>query len=113
MEYMKKTEALEQTSSNDVEQTVKSIIEHVKAGGDAAVQEYERKFGQSDRPVRVSEEELDRCMRTLPDEVKALIDRVVDRVSEFAKAQLSCLTPFEKDFGEGIKWGIESSRSKR
>lgn len=105
MEYMKKADVFEQTSSHDVEQTVKSIIEHVKAGGDDAVREYEKKFGDSDRPVRVSEEEIEHCIRTLPEEVKVLIDRVVERVSDFAKAQLSCLTPFEKDFGEGIKMG--------
>ncbi|MGE8021784.1 histidinol dehydrogenase [Peribacillus frigoritolerans] len=105
MEYMKKADVVEQTSSHDVEQTVKSIIEHVKAGGDDAVREYEKKFGDSDRPVRVSEEEIEHCIRTLPEEVKVLIDRVVERVSDFAKAQLSCLTPFEKDFGEGIKMG--------
>ncbi|MDO7487504.1 histidinol dehydrogenase [Peribacillus frigoritolerans] len=42
MEYMKKADVVEQTSSHDVEQTVKSIIENVKAGGDDAVREYEK-----------------------------------------------------------------------
>jgi sulfopropanediol 3-dehydrogenase len=105
MDYIKKADVYEQTTSNEVEQTVKSIIATVKSGGDVAVQEYEKKFGNSDRPVRVSEEEIEDCIRTLPKEVKVLIDRVVERVSEFAKAQLSCLTPFEKDFGEGIRMG--------
>ncbi|MED3726327.1 histidinol dehydrogenase [Priestia filamentosa] len=105
MEYIKKADVYEQTTSNEVEQTVKSIIATVKSGGDIAVQEYEKKFGNSDRPVRVSEEEIEYCIRTLTKEVKVLIDRVVERVSEFAKAQLSCLTPFEKDFGEGIRMG--------
>lgn len=105
MDYMKKAQVFEQTSSSEVEQTVKSIIATVKADGDVAVQEYEKKFGNSDRPVRVSEKEIEDCLRTLPEETKVLIDRVVDRVSEFAKAQLSCLSPFEKDFGEGIRMG--------
>lgn len=105
MEYIKKAEGYEQTTSNEVEQTVKSIIATVKSDGDVAVQEYEKKFGNSNRPVRVSEEEIEASISTLPKEVKVLIDRVVERVSEFAKAQLNCLTPFEKDFGEGIKMG--------
>ncbi|MBO1912558.1 histidinol dehydrogenase, partial [Microvirga sp. 3-52] len=53
----------------------------------------------------VSAEEIENCLQTLPEDVKVLIDRVVDRVSEFAKAQLDCLSPFEKDFGEGIRMG--------
>jgi histidinol dehydrogenase/sulfopropanediol 3-dehydrogenase len=105
MEYIKEAELFEQTISSEVEQTVKSIIATVRADGDAAVQEYEKKFGNSDRPVRVSEEEIEHCMKTLPEEVKVLIDRVVDRVSSFAQAQLECLTPFEKEFGEGIRMG--------
>ena len=105
MDYVKRAEEVEKASSNDVEQTVKAIIDNVKANGDQAVQEYEKKFGNSDRPVRVSEEEIEHCLQTLPEEVKVLIDRVVDRVSEFAEAQLSCLSPFEKDFGEGIRMG--------
>lgn len=105
MEYVKKAQLIEEGSSDGVEQTVKAIIENVKANGDKAVQEYERKFGNSDRPVRVSKEEIENCMQTLPEETKVLIDRVVDRVSKFAEAQLSCLSPFEQDFGEGIRMG--------
>lgn len=105
MDYVKKVETVEKAFSSDVEQTVKTIIDNVKDNGDKAIKEYERKFGNSDRPVRVSEEEIENCLETLPKEVKVLIDRVVDRVSEFAKAQLDCLTPFEKDFGEGIRMG--------
>ncbi|WP_252502025.1 histidinol dehydrogenase [Sporosarcina sp. Marseille-Q4943] len=105
MEYIKKAQLIDEGSSDGVEHTVKAIIENVKANGDKAVQEYERKFGNSDRPVRVSEEEIENCMQTLPEETKVLIDRVVDRVSKFAEAQLSCLLPFEKDFGEGIRMG--------
>ncbi|WP_257347286.1 histidinol dehydrogenase [Pseudalkalibacillus decolorationis] len=105
MEYIKLAEELEKTTSDEVEQTVKSIISDVRSGGDAAVKVYEEKFGNSVRPVRVSEEEIDHCMKTLPDNVKVLIDRVVDRVSDFAQAQLDCLSPFEKEFGEGIRMG--------
>jgi sulfopropanediol 3-dehydrogenase len=105
MEYIKQAEAIEHITSSEVEQTVKNIISDVRSGGDAAVKVFEEKFGNSSRPVRVSEEEIDHCMNTLPNNVKVLIDRVVDRVSDFAKAQLDCLSPFEKEFGKGIRMG--------
>lgn len=105
MEYVKKAENIELTFSNEVEQTVKDIISSVRENGDEAVRNFEMKFGNSDRPLRVSEEEIEECLKTLPADVKELIDRVVDRVSSFAQAQLETLTPFEKEFGEGIRMG--------
>ncbi|MBT2728626.1 histidinol dehydrogenase [Bacillus sp. ISL-75] len=105
MEYLKKAKLYEQTYSNDVEQTVKEIIEVVRSEGDAGVKEYEKRFSQSDRPLRVSDEEIERCISKLSDEVKELIDRVVDRVSAFSQAQLECLMPFEREFGPGIHMG--------
>lgn len=105
LEYLKKESILGNKSHNDVENTVKTIIENVKKKGDSAVQEYERKFGNSDRQVRVGDKEIEDCHNILPKDTKLLIDRIVDRVSEFAKAQMECISPFEKDFGEGIRMG--------
>jgi sulfopropanediol 3-dehydrogenase len=105
MEYLKKAQKNEQTILNDVEQTVKEIISTVRSKGDAGVQEYEKRFSHSDRPLRVSEEEIERCINTLSNDVKELIDRVVERISTFSKAQLDCLLPLEGEFGPGIKMG--------
>lgn len=105
MEYIKQVNTVEQSASYEVEETVKNIIANVRANGDAAVQDYEIKFGKSDRPLRVSEKEIEECLSTLSADVKELIDRVVDRVSVFAQAQLESLTPFEKEFGDGIRMG--------
>ncbi|PLR78955.1 histidinol dehydrogenase [Bacillus sp. V3-13] len=105
MEYLKQAQTYEQTLSNDVEQIVKEIISTVRSKGDAGVKEYEKRFSFSDRPLRVSDAEIDRCMNTLSSEVKELIDRVVERISAFSKAQLDCLMPLEREFGPGIEMG--------
>ncbi|MFD0824385.1 histidinol dehydrogenase [Neobacillus sp. M.A.Huq-85] len=105
MEYIKQAQKNEQTNITDVEQTVKEIIATVRTEGDAGVQKYERKFSQSDRAIRVSEEEIERSIKSLSSDVKELIDRVVDRISTFAKAQLECILPLQKDFGPGIQMG--------
>jgi sulfopropanediol 3-dehydrogenase len=105
LEYLKKAQKNEQTTINDVEQTVKEIIATVRSKGDAGVQEYEKRFSHSDRPLKVSEEEIERCVSALSSDVKELIDCVVERISAFSKAQLECILPLEKEFGPGIQMG--------
>jgi histidinol dehydrogenase/sulfopropanediol 3-dehydrogenase len=105
LEYLKQAQKNEQTIFSDVEQTVKEIITTVRSRGDAGVQEYEKRFSHSDRPLRVSEEEIERRLKKLPAEVKKLIDRVVERISAFSQAQLNCLLPLEGEFGPGIQMG--------
>ncbi|TCP30944.1 histidinol dehydrogenase/sulfopropanediol 3-dehydrogenase [Scopulibacillus darangshiensis] len=105
MEYLKKAQHLEQTVSNEVEKTVKEIISTVKTERDAGVKKYEERFSKSVRALRVSEEEIEKSVRSLSYDEKALIDRVVERISSFAKAQLECISPLEKEFGPGIHMG--------
>lgn len=105
MKSIKKAIEQEQTTSKEVEAVVKEVIANIQKDGDAAVKEYEKRFSQSERQLRVSEEEIEASIATLSPEVKELIDRVVARVLDFAQAQLECLTPFEKEFGSGIRMG--------
>nr|WP_263327058.1 histidinol dehydrogenase [Neobacillus sp. Marseille-Q6967] len=105
MEYLKQAQSYEQSFSTDVEQTVKEIISTVRSNGDAGVKEFEKRFSQSDRPLRVSDEEIEKCLKTLSSDVKELIDRVVERISSFSQSQLNCLLPLEGEFGPGIQMG--------
>jgi sulfopropanediol 3-dehydrogenase len=105
LEYLKQAKTNEQTVSTDVEQIVKEIISNVRLKGDVGVKEYEKRFSNSNRPLRVSDEEIDRAVSTLSSEVKELIDRVVERISAFSRAQLDCLLPLEGEFGAGIQMG--------
>ncbi|MFC4660658.1 histidinol dehydrogenase [Oceanobacillus aidingensis] len=106
MEFIKKSSYEKAETSEETEQTVKDILKNIRSHGDEAVKEYEKKFGKSERTsIRLSEEEIEIAIRELTDEEKHLIDNVVKRVSEFAQAQLDCLLPLDKEFGDGIRLG--------
>lgn len=105
MEYIKKAKELSGENSNDVEEKVKSIIENIKENGDEALKKYEIKFGSSNRAFKVTEEEKKEALYSIKPDHKKLIDRIVERIKQFAEAQMAHITPFEKDFGEGIKMG--------
>lgn len=105
MEYIKKANDISMEITEETESTVKQIIKDVKTNGDTAVKQYEEKFGQSSRALRVTAEEMEASIATLPDETKVLIERIVERVTKFAEAQMECLVPLDKDFGDGIRMG--------
>lgn len=105
MKYIKEGKKQQGNYSHDVEDTVKKIIEDINTNGDKALKKYEVKFGNSDRPFRISEEEIEECLNTIDAEQKELIDTVVDRITKFAQAQFDHLTAFETDFGDGITMG--------
>ncbi|MGY4690742.1 histidinol dehydrogenase [Salibacterium sp. K-3] len=105
MEYVKRAEQIDDQQSEDVGHVVKGVIQDVKTNGDTAVKKYEERFSKSSRALRVTEQELKESIDTLSEEVKTMIDRVVDRVTRFAKAQLDCLSPLDQEFGEGIRMG--------
>jgi histidinol dehydrogenase/sulfopropanediol 3-dehydrogenase len=90
----------------ETEAVVRQVIADVRSRGDEALQEFERRFSRSDRvDLRVSAEEMEATLATIGDETRKLIDRVVQRVTAFAEAQLSCLSPLEREFGEGVLLG--------
>jgi histidinol dehydrogenase/sulfopropanediol 3-dehydrogenase len=91
--------------TREVRETVENILTDIQRNGDAAVKKYEERFGNSSRPLRVSEEEIEERLRELPEDVKAMIDVVVERIADFAKAQLACIQPLEREFGPGIRMG--------
>ncbi|MBT2600504.1 MULTISPECIES: histidinol dehydrogenase [Oceanobacillus] len=106
MEYIKKSTNIKTETSVATEQTVKDVIKDIQLNGDEAIHKYEKKFGNNDRTsLRLSEEEIESAIASLTDEQKSLIDNVVERVSNFAKAQLDCLLPLDRDFGDGIRLG--------
>lgn len=105
LKYVKEAKETAASRSADVENTVKDIINDIKNNGDDALKKYEIKFGNSDRPFRVSDEEIEHCVNSIDPEQKQLIDTIVERISKFAETQLNHLQPFEKTFGEGITMG--------
>jgi len=105
--YLKKAEQpTGQRGDAETEQLVKGIIADVRERGDEAVLRCERRFSASQRDrIRVSDAEIADTLAAADVETRALIDRVVERVESFAKAQLACLSPLEAAFGDGVILG--------
>ena len=71
-----------------VADAVREIIGAVRAGGDAAVLEYERRFGGGAQPLRVSDTELAAARDALSAEVRAGLEVAIANVGAVARAGL-------------------------
>ena len=71
-----------------VADAVAEIIATVRAGGDAAVLDYERRFGGGGQPLRVSDAELAAARETLPADVRAGLEVAIANVGAVARAGL-------------------------
>jgi histidinol dehydrogenase len=74
-----------------VRDAVAEIIDTVRAGGDAALQDYTRRFdtdGAEPAPLIVSPEELGRAVAGLQPDVRAGLERAIENVGKVAKAAL-------------------------
>jgi sulfopropanediol 3-dehydrogenase len=89
-----------------VRDTVAGIIADVRARGDVAVREYSEKFDNwSPERFRLSEEEIEKIVATVPEQAIADIRSVQDRVRRFAQAQKESLRDFEVETEPGVLLG--------
>jgi histidinol dehydrogenase len=73
----------------EAESVVAPILDAVRRRGDAALLEYARKFdGLEQAGVRVSREECDRALGTLPKEFLAAAETAIANIREYAREQL-------------------------
>jgi histidinol dehydrogenase len=74
-----------------VEEAVATIVSHVRAEGDEAVDEYTRRFdtdGAEPREIRVAPEELDEALEAMPLEVVAGLQVAIANVARVADASI-------------------------
>lgn len=75
--------------SPEIMQTVAEVIENVRKNGDAALYEYTEKFDKVKlESLYVTEEEKERLIALVPDELKAVIDESAENIYEFHRKQL-------------------------
>src|SRR3990170_1447224 len=92
-----------------VEQTVREIVARVRAGGDAALLELTLRFDRADlreRGLVVTPPEFERAEATVPIELKAAIDALVERLEDLHRRQLPIEWVDERGgvrFGELVK----------
>lgn len=109
MEHLKKptgSDASAGTRDLVVSQTVASIIEDVRTRGDAAVRELSAKFDSWEpESFRLSAEEIDRIVSSVPQQVRDDIVTVQANVREFAQHQLDSMKEFEVETMPGVFLG--------
>ena len=91
---------------SDVAEVVTTVIEDVRRRGDDAVRHYSEKFDHwSPASFRLSPEEIDRIISTVPDEVLDDLRTVQANVRNFAQHQLASMRDFEVETQPGVFLG--------
>ena len=103
---MLKQEQLDGKEQVTVEDTVSSIIKHVRHEGDAALKAYLREFdGVEIEELRVKEEDIQKARAQFPETLIEDIQFSVERIQAFAEAQRRSLTEFEQEMIPGVFLG--------
>ncbi|ORY90088.1 histidinol dehydrogenase [Leucosporidium creatinivorum] len=90
----------------DVASIVAEVIADVKQQGDAAVRHYSEKFDKwSPASFRLSEEEIQNIMSTVPEQTIKDIKEVQENVRAFALAQRATITDLEVEIRPGVILG--------
>ncbi|HVA95716.1 MAG TPA: histidinol dehydrogenase [Candidatus Dormibacteraeota bacterium] len=93
-------------NSAQVRGTVESILASIAARGEAAVREYSEKFDQwSPASFRLSESEIDQCVRALPQGVIEDIQFAQAQIRNFALVQRAALRDVEVETLPGVILG--------
>lgn len=85
--------------------SVNKIISDVKANGDKSIIEYSQKFGDGsfEQPA-LSEEEIEKAIKTVPDEIIKILNAAISNVRTFAETQFSVLKDVEVE-SNGVTLG--------
>ncbi|HEV2441223.1 MAG TPA: histidinol dehydrogenase [Steroidobacteraceae bacterium] len=77
-----------QTARGDIESLAREVIANVRAGGDEALRAYSRRFdGAEPESLAVSAEEFSRAEQELTSEQVSALERAMDNVERFHRAQ--------------------------
>ncbi|WP_263707963.1 histidinol dehydrogenase [Shouchella tritolerans] len=107
-QYIKqgKSESALKDSHGKVEQTVASLIARIEKEGEAAVRELSRQFDNWDpEQFRLSTEEIERIVRSVPDQVKADIRFAQEQIRHFAEQQRASIQDIEVETRPGVFLG--------
>lgn len=90
------------TSFEEIE-SVRAIINHVRDSKDSAVIEYAKQFDHEEiRELRLSPEEIDKCISMVDSSSLQAIKYAIENVKEFAKKQLATLSNLEVNIAGNI-----------
>jgi sulfopropanediol 3-dehydrogenase len=107
-EHLKKRigEAETKAAEAQVRQTVEAILADIEARGEKAVRELSRKFDSwSPKSFRLSADEIDRLVASVPDETIEDIKFAQAQIRRFAEVQRASMTDVEVETIPGVKLG--------
>ncbi|MGR6429736.1 histidinol dehydrogenase [Rhizobium sp. PAMB 3174] len=103
--YLKKAEKTAESDSASVTETVRTILEEIEKGGDAAARAYAAKFDRYDGEIVVGRAAIEAAAASLPQKVKDDIRFAHDNIRKFAEAQKATLTETEIEIVPGLVAG--------
>jgi len=106
MEYLKSAAEASLEIPQDVTDSVRDIVDTVRADGDDGVRALTRRFDDVERQdLRVSAGEIEAAADSLTDAERRTIDNTVENVRAFHEAQREHLDGFEREFADGVTLG--------
>lgn len=94
------------TDTGDVETTVRDVLAAVRDKGDAAVRDYSRRFDKLDiETLEVSAAERKAAVDGLDRQTRADTEFAIERVREFADAQMQTIKPLDYEALPGLHLG--------
>lgn len=79
-----------------LEKNVRKILDKVKAKGDKAIRSFTKQFdGVTVRKMQVSDKEIKKAIKSLPEELKKAIDLAASNIRKFHEAQVSPIEVIE------------------
>ncbi|MDO7285297.1 histidinol dehydrogenase [Shouchella clausii] len=108
VQYIKqgKSESELKDSHGKVEQTVANLIARIEKEGETAVRELSRQFDNWDpEQFRLSAEEIEKIVRSVPDQVKADICFAQEQIRHFAEQQRASIQDIEVETRPGVFLG--------
>lgn len=102
LKYVKKASKTPETESGTARQVVGDMLTAIEAGGEQAVREYARKLDKWEGEIVVSQQEVERRIRDVPQADRRDIDFAVAQVLEFALKQKESLLEFSTELKSGV-----------
>lgn len=105
-DYVKQAPPKLPEDSAKVEATVQEMLARIRDEGDSAVKAYAEKLDKwTDKPFRISRDEINETASRLPETFKEDFALCLSNVREFAKRQKDSISEFETEISPGVVLG--------
>ncbi|QXT39025.1 histidinol dehydrogenase [Gymnodinialimonas ceratoperidinii] len=101
-EYLKKAPLTSASDASDVQETVRTILADIEAGGDDKAREYAAKFDNYEGNIILTPEEIEAAAALVPEKLKADIQFAHANVRRFAEAQKATVSDVEVEVVPGL-----------